>query len=53
MMVGLGFVGFLDDFLKVRNQRSLGLGGWAKIAGQVVVGAVFAVLALRSRTRTA
>jgi len=46
MMVGLGVVGFLDDFLKVRNQRSLGLGGWAKIAGQVVVGAVFAVLAL-------
>jgi len=46
MMVGLGAVGFLDDFLKVRNQRSLGLGGWAKIAGQVVVGAVFAVLAL-------
>ena len=46
MMVGLGTVGFLDDFLKVRNQRSLGLGGWAKIAGQVVVGAVFAVLAL-------
>lgn len=46
MMVGLGAVGFLDDFLKVRKQRSLGLGGWAKVAGQVVVGAVFAVLAL-------
>ncbi|WP_423923985.1 phospho-N-acetylmuramoyl-pentapeptide-transferase [Frigoribacterium sp. 2-23] len=46
MMVGLGVVGFLDDFMKVRNQRSLGLGGWAKILGQVVVGAIFAVLAL-------
>jgi phospho-N-acetylmuramoyl-pentapeptide-transferase len=46
LMVGLGFVGFLDDFLKVRNQRSLGLGGWAKIAGQVVVASIFAVLAL-------
>ncbi|TBN56549.1 phospho-N-acetylmuramoyl-pentapeptide-transferase [Glaciihabitans arcticus] len=46
MMVGLGFVGFIDDFLKTRNQRSLGLGGWAKIAGQVVVAAIFAVLAL-------
>ena len=34
IMVGLGFVGFLDDFLKIRNQRSLGLGGWAKIAGR-------------------
>ena len=37
LMVGMGFVGFIDDFLKTRNQRSLGLGGWAKIAGQVVV----------------
>jgi phospho-N-acetylmuramoyl-pentapeptide-transferase len=27
MMVGLGLVGFLDDFLKTRHQRSLGLGG--------------------------
>jgi phospho-N-acetylmuramoyl-pentapeptide-transferase len=46
LMVGLGLVGFLDDFLKTRNQRSLGLGGWAKIAGQVVVGTVFAILAI-------
>lgn len=47
LMVGLGIVGFLDDFLKIRNQRSLGLGGWAKIAGQVVVATVFALLALQ------
>ena len=46
MMVGLGLVGFIDDFLKTRNQRSLGLGGWAKVAGQVVVGTVFAILAI-------
>ncbi|CAN5217218.1 phospho-N-acetylmuramoyl-pentapeptide-transferase [soil metagenome] len=46
LMVGLGFVGFIDDFLKVRNQRSLGLGGWAKIAGQVVFASIFAVIAL-------
>jgi len=46
LMVGLGAVGFLDDFLKTRNQRSLGLGGWSKILGQVIVAAVFAVLAL-------
>ena len=37
MMVGLGVVGFIDDFLKTRKQRSLGLGGWAKVAGQVIV----------------
>jgi phospho-N-acetylmuramoyl-pentapeptide-transferase len=46
LMVGLGAVGFLDDFLKTRNQRSLGLGGWSKILGQVIVATVFAFLAL-------
>ncbi|MGN6444185.1 phospho-N-acetylmuramoyl-pentapeptide-transferase [Amnibacterium sp.] len=47
LMVGLGLVGFTDDLLKTRNQRSLGLGGWAKIAGQVIVATVFAVLVLQ------
>lgn len=47
MMVGLGLVGFIDDLLKVRNQRSLGLTGWTKIALQGLVAAVFAVLALQ------
>jgi phospho-N-acetylmuramoyl-pentapeptide-transferase len=46
LMVGLGIVGFIDDFLKTRKQRSLGLGGWAKIAGQVFVASIFAVVAL-------
>jgi phospho-N-acetylmuramoyl-pentapeptide-transferase len=46
LMVGLGFVGFIDDFLKTRNQRSLGLGGWAKILGQVIVASIFAGFAL-------
>ena len=46
LMVGLGAVGFIDDFIKTRRQRSLGLGGWAKIAGMVVVAGGFAALAL-------
>jgi phospho-N-acetylmuramoyl-pentapeptide-transferase len=46
MLVGLGSVGFIDDFMKVRNQRSLGLGGWAKMAGIAVVTVAFAVMAL-------
>lgn len=46
LMVGLGVVGFIDDFLKVRRQRSLGLGGWAKVLGQVIVGVIFATIAL-------
>lgn len=48
MLVGMGLVGFVDDFLKTRKQRSLGLGGWAKIGGQVIVASIFAVLALTS-----
>ena len=47
MMVGLGIVGFIDDFLKTRKKQSLGLGGWAKILGQVVVATAFALLALQ------
>ena len=47
LMVGLGLVGFVDDFLKTRNQRSLGLGGWAKILGQVIVATLFALLVLQ------
>ncbi|HEX7834051.1 MAG TPA: phospho-N-acetylmuramoyl-pentapeptide-transferase [Pseudolysinimonas sp.] len=46
MMGGMGLIGFLDDFLKTRKQRSLGLGGWSKIAGQVVIGTIFALLAI-------
>lgn len=46
MMVGLGIIGFIDDFLKVKFKNSLGLGGWYKILGQLVVGTVFALLAL-------
>ncbi|HZD75318.1 MAG TPA: phospho-N-acetylmuramoyl-pentapeptide-transferase [Actinomycetota bacterium] len=33
-MVATGLVGFVDDFLKIRNQRSLGLTVTAKFAGQ-------------------
>ncbi|MCL2424060.1 MAG: phospho-N-acetylmuramoyl-pentapeptide-transferase [Micrococcales bacterium] len=46
LMVGLGFVGFLDDYIKISRQRSLGLSPLAKIIGQGVVGITFAVLAL-------
>ncbi|AGW41681.1 phospho-N-acetylmuramoyl-pentapeptide-transferase [Leifsonia xyli subsp. cynodontis DSM 46306] len=46
LMVGLGFVGFVDDFLKTRRERSLGLTGWAKVAGQVFVATVWALLVI-------
>ena len=47
LMAGLGLVGFLDDFIKISRQRSLGLSPWAKIVGQGVVGILFAVAALK------
>lgn len=46
MMVGLGLVGFVDDFLKVRQKNSTGLSAPLKIVGTVVVATVFALLAL-------
>ncbi|MGW0229084.1 phospho-N-acetylmuramoyl-pentapeptide-transferase [Actinopolymorpha singaporensis] len=47
LMVGLGLVGFLDDYLKVSRQRSLGLRAKTKLAGQTSVAVIFAILALQ------
>jgi len=49
VMVGLGLVGFLDDFIKIRKQRSLGLRARAKFGGQLIVAVVFGILALQFR----
>ncbi|HEY5092148.1 MAG TPA: phospho-N-acetylmuramoyl-pentapeptide-transferase [Acidimicrobiales bacterium] len=46
VMVASGFLGFLDDYLSIRNARNLGLNKRAKFAGQLVIAAVFAVLAI-------
>ncbi len=46
LMVGMGTVGFLDDYLKIRHRRSLGLNKTAKLVGQLLVGVTFAVLAI-------
>ena len=47
LFTGLGVVGFLDDWIKIRNQRSLGLRSKAKIAGQSIVAVIFALLSLQ------
>ncbi|HEY3535178.1 MAG TPA: phospho-N-acetylmuramoyl-pentapeptide-transferase [Pedococcus sp.] len=55
LMAGLGLVGFLDDYIKISKQRSLGLRSGEKLAGQTLVAVVFAVLALQfpnSKNRT-
>jgi phospho-N-acetylmuramoyl-pentapeptide-transferase len=46
LAAGLGFVGLLDDWLKIIKQRSLGLTGWQKLLGQGIVAAIFGVLGI-------
>ena len=46
VMVASGFLGFLDDYLGIRNERNLGLNKRGKFAGQLGIAAVFAVLAI-------
>jgi phospho-N-acetylmuramoyl-pentapeptide-transferase len=46
LATGLGLVGFLDDFIKIRKQRNLGLNKTAKMVGQLVVAVVFGILAM-------
>jgi phospho-N-acetylmuramoyl-pentapeptide-transferase len=46
MMVGMGFVGWIDDYLKVRRQNSIGLRPGLKFLGQFLVTTPFAILAL-------
>ncbi len=47
LMVGLGLVGFLDDWIKISRQRSLGLRSVEKLIGQTLVAVLFAVLATK------
>lgn len=42
LTLGFGLIGFLDDYIKVVLKRSLGLTPAQKMAGQIVVTAVFA-----------
>jgi phospho-N-acetylmuramoyl-pentapeptide-transferase len=36
-LVAFGFIGFLDDYLKVTRRNSAGLPAWAKLVGQFVI----------------
>jgi len=44
VMVVLGGVGFIDDYIKVVKKDKSGLAGWVKIAGQVSVGLIIGAL---------
>jgi len=47
LMTVLGVVGFLDDFIKIRRQRNLGLNKTSKLVGQLVAALLFGILATR------
>ena len=47
LVVGLGVVGFIDDYLKVAKKRSLGLNAKQKIFGQILVAASFGYAGLQ------
>ncbi len=47
LYLGLGLIGFLDDWIKISKQRNLGLRSKAKLVGQILVGLIFAILAIR------
>ncbi len=44
----LGLLGFIDDYIKVRRRRSLGLSKAAKFAGQAIVALVFGLIAVHA-----
>jgi phospho-N-acetylmuramoyl-pentapeptide-transferase len=46
LMLGSGGVGFVDDFIKLRHRRSLGLRARAKFLGQLFVALIFGVGAM-------
>lgn len=38
--IWLGFIGFLDDYIKVFKKNKQGLAGWSKVLGQIVLGLI-------------
>jgi phospho-N-acetylmuramoyl-pentapeptide-transferase len=47
LTTALGIVGFLDDYIKLRRARNLGLNKTGKLVGQILVATIFAILGLR------
>ncbi len=50
--IGMGIVGFIDDYLKVKKKKEKGLIGWYKIIGQFAVGIVFGLILMNSNELT-
>ncbi|MEP6651515.1 MAG: phospho-N-acetylmuramoyl-pentapeptide-transferase, partial [Lapillicoccus sp.] len=47
LLVGMGAVGFVDDYIKIVRQRSLGLRSKAKFIGQTTIAVAFGWLTLQ------
>jgi phospho-N-acetylmuramoyl-pentapeptide-transferase len=47
LIVGLGVVGFTDDYLKIFKQRSTGLRARTKLIGQAIIALTFAFLSVQ------
>ena len=47
LATALGGVGFLDDIIKIRRSRNLGLNKTAKTVGQITAALLFGILVLR------
>ena len=47
-----GFIGFLDDFTKIKFKRNLGLTGWQKAALQLIVSVLYLYLLYREGSLT-
>ncbi len=43
VVLWLGLLGFWDDYIKLRHNRSLGLRAWPKFAGQLLAGLVLGI----------
>jgi len=46
--LGFALIGFIDDYIKVVLRRSMGLRAWQKMAGQIVITAIFAYYLMQS-----
>jgi len=46
VIVASGLLGFIDDYLGIRNERNLGLNKRGKFVGQLAIAAAFAVLSI-------
>ncbi len=48
VFLGLGFVGFLDDYIKLRKKHNEGLSARAKFTGQIIVGVLLGLYVVQS-----